>query len=514
MIKVIDLFAGPGGLGEGFSAFKTRNGKLPFTIIASVEKEESAHKTLTLRSFYRKFKKNSIPLEYYQYIQGEITREKLFSLYPRESNIALEETLQGPRALGVDNNYIHTEIKKRLGKEEELRVVIGGPPCQAYSLAGRAKNMNDEKYNAKDDIRNFLYKEYLNILCIVNPQVFVMENVKGILSSSIDGHDLFPRIINDLKNPSMAIKNINGTNYKIYSLVKSASDPLNPNYIDTSDFVIKSENYGIPQSRHRVILLGVREDIKKIPSILIPKEQTNIGQAIDDLPCLRSGLSKIEDTTENWNTVISDIIKSMPKKLNKFGLEGVAERITDFKSQQLLNLSRGSLVLKDTKITESKLPKALQNWILDSNLTSILNHETRGHMVEDLRRYFFCATFAQENSEREKPNPKAHEFPDFLAPDHKNWKSGKFSDRFRVQAKGKYATTITSHISKDGHYFIHYDPRQCRSLTVREAARIQTFPDNYFFEGNRTQQYVQVGNAVPSYLANQISNIVYELLSD
>lgn len=511
MIKVIDLFAGPGGLGEGFTAFKTENGKLPFSIIASVEKEASAHRTLTLRSFYRKFKKNCVPNEYYQYIQGEITRETLFSLYPKESEAALEETLQEPKSLGTDNLEIHSTIKQRLGKEEEFRVVIGGPPCQAYSLAGRAKNMNDQKYNAKEDIRNFLYKEYLNILCIVNPQVFVMENVKGILSSSIDGEKLFPRIINDLQNPSKAINNLDGANYKIYSLVKPALDPLNPYYKDTSDFVIKSEAYGIPQSRHRVILLGVREDIKKIPSTLIPTEPVNIEQVIGDLPRLRSGLSKNDDTTENWNEIISEFIKSMPKQLSQLKFKDVAQRVTGFKSEQLLNLTRGALVYKDGKLKKSKLPKTLHDWVLDPKLKSILNHETRGHIVEDLRRYLFCTAFAQEYSERENPNPKSHEFPDFLAPDHKNWKSGKFTDRFRVQAKGKYATTITCHISKDGHYFIHYDPLQCRSITVREAARIQTFPDNYFFEGNRTQQYVQVGNAVPSYLANQISKIVYEL---
>lgn len=154
----------------------------------------------------------------------------------------------------------------------------------------------------------------------------------------------------------------------------------------------------------------------------------------------------------------------------------------------------------------------LNDWFKDENLKFWLNHETRGHRIDDLGRYAFAAAFAQIHNR----SPKGHtEFNlPGLAPAHKNWESGKFSDRFRVQTKKGPSTTITSHISKDGHYFIHYDPAQCRSLTVREAARLQTFPDNYFFLGGRTMQYHQVGNAVPPFLANQIAAIVYEYLQD
>lgn len=158
---------------------------------------------------------------------------------------------------------------------------------------------------------------------------------------------------------------------------------------------------------------------------------------------------------------------------------------------------------------ESKIPSHLYDWYYENHPSCVLNHSTRGHMTSDLLRYAFSAAFTQLSG---GISPKAKDFPAALAPEHENWDSGSYADRFRTQARNKYATTITSHISKDGHYFIHYDPKQCRSLTVREAARLQTFPDNYFFEGNRTQQYVQVGNAVPPYLARQIGEIVMGIL--
>ncbi len=509
-IKIIDLFAGPGGLGEGFASFKTVDGSFPFEIVASVEKEASAHQTLQLRSFFRKFQETEVPKEYYEYVSGNgISKKELFDQFPEQSAAAIAETLDRPTALGVDNDSIHQRIDSDLKDYAGLKLVIGGPPCQAYSLVGRSRNKGNSQYVAEKDPRHFLYKEYLRILHLVQPHVFVMENVKGILSSKIEGHHIFPQILADLKNPGKALDLGSNANYKIYSLVVPAEDPENPEYKDFRDFIIRAEQYGIPQARHRVILLGVRTDIEGKPGVLSESPKVNVEDVIGHLPKLRSGVSKVKDSEANWYSVVESIKQSLVQILQTAQSETLAEHIQNWSGFHQ-NLGRGSpyIPVKES----SQLGGDLGMWLVDHKLKGILNHESRGHMRSDLSRYLFCSHFAMQAKSSENPSPKAKDFPLALAPKHANWNSGKFADRFRVQAKGRYSTTVTSHISKDGHYFIHYDPAQCRSLTVREAARLQTFPDNYFFEGNKTQQYVQVGNAVPSFLANKTAQIVYELL--
>ena len=501
---VIDLFAGPGGLGEGFSSVKDENGSPFFNIGVSVEKEPSAHKTLTTRAFYRKIKILRGGLDSYnEYLCGNISRQQLFDLFPEQAEEAAVETLHGPKALGVDNELIHkriTELVKVHG--DAPKVVIGGPPCQAYSLAGRSRNAGNKSYKAEDDHRNFLYREYLKVLSIAKPDVFVMENVRGILSAKVGGEVMFPSILDDLRKPERAT-NIASPEYKIYSLVVEATDPNNPVYQDSSDYLIKAEEYGVPQARHRVILLGVRSDIEKVPSTLIPSDsQLSVKQVINDLPKLRSGFSKRKDELSTWEKVVSQNATKI-KALLKKRFDGASS--LDLKP--FTNLARSA---SEPIESLDQVPKGLAEWYRNNAPSCVLNHETRGHMDSDLLRYAYSAAFTQLSG---GVSPKSRDFPEELAPKHENWQSGSHSDRFRTQAANKCATTVTSHISKDGHYFIHYDPKQCRSLTVREAARLQTFPDNYLFEGNRTQQYVQVGNAVPPFLAQQIGKVVMGLLS-
>lgn len=504
-ISVIDLFAGPGGLGEGFSAYSLRGGCRPFQIAISVEKEISAHKTLELRSFFRKFESGA-PDEYYSYLKGFIDREDLFSLFPKQSAAAIEETLGGPRALGdlEDDKVIQNKLKQiRVGSSP--CVLIGGPPCQAYSLVGRARNKGILGYRAEDDQRHFLYKEYLKTLYMMQPEVFVMENVKGILSSKVNGQKIFPTILEDLSNPAKALGKRAGENYRIHSLILDTSTDLFSGA--GVDYIIKAEQYGVPQARHRVILLGIREDVGGSPDKLtLHKSMRTTGNLLADLPLLRSGLSKGVDTPSEWHKALVTISKKVSSSVS--GLELDTSVFAGFLGKSAKIQSRGSRFIPRRR--KFRGDSEMADWYLDPRLNGVLNHQTRGHIVEDLARYLFCAVYSQQ---KKGMSPTAGNFPKELAPKHANWKSGNFVDRFKVQATNKPSSTVTSHISKDGHYFIHPDPAQCRSLTVREAARLQTFPDNYFFEGTRTQQYVQVGNAVPPYLARQIAEIVHHVLN-
>lgn len=509
---VIDLFAGPGGLGEGFSsAMKGR--AHPFKLAMSVEKEPWAHATLTLRAFVRQFGKD-IPKIYYEYLKTETEprkqilakrfalRNEIFSRRHRAKwEAAQKETLNEPHALGskAGDGVIFDRLSQ-LKKENPYDdwIVIGGPPCQAYSLVGRARNKGVKGYKIEKDKRIHLYKEYLHVLKKMEPAVFVMENVKGILSAKNANDDIFSLIREQLSNNG-------GTRYEVRPVVETShqNDDFSP-----QDFVVKSESYGVPQTRHRVILMGIREDldIKKLRPL--PKTGSSgvvtVGDMLNVLPPLRSGLSGEMDH-KDWFIAMKEQ-KELVKKA--FQSEGLDDALDFLKNELSMDekYKRGSCFVRKDERRVEKVPDHFAQWIIDKNLGGFINHDTRSHMASDLGRYLFSSIWAKV----QPGSPKLNDFPRELQPEHKDRK--KFLDRFTTQVEGFPAKTVTSHIAKDGHYYIHYDPRQCRSLTVREAARLQTFPDNYFFEGGRTQQYVQVGNAVPPWLAKQIADVVLKLL--
>ncbi len=546
-IPIIDIFAGPGGLGEGFTSLKDGTGNRIFDIRLSIEKDENAYETLRLRSFFRKFGENKeVPEAYYNILREnswdkrKVLIGKLKTDYKDEWEAADNEAwhYELPYPEEIDENgikkggYTIKEIAKRnklidakiqkVLKVNKNFLLIGGPPCQAYSLVGRSRN----KGISKEDHRVHLYKEYLRIIAKHHPAVFVMENVKGLLSSKVDGIKMFDLIKEDLQNPTQVFPEFNSPKYKIYSLIKEP-DSFNdghPEYEINSDFLIRAEEYGIPQKRHRVILLGVREDLNHPGKYLKGKGIVNLRSVIGKLPKIRSGINRsfkeysnternlngspkrkyenLKDSSDLWTKVIFNQIEKL-KKWGDIPLNGLYKGPVKFPD----GIGGEFIRINDTIDPEHPL----ENWFLDPKLDGIPNHESRTHLTQDLMRYMFAALYVQKNKTFPRLKDYANHHTD-LIPDHANAASGKFTDRFRVQVADEPATTVTSHISKDGHYFIHYDPKQCRSLTVREAARIQTFPDNYLFCGSRTAQYHQVGNAVPPFLAKQIAEIVVEIM--
>lgn len=422
-IEIVDLFAGPGGLGEGFSAAGGES-TTPMSIRLSVEKDDFAIQTLRLRAFLRSFE-GGFPAEYYEALNHSRVMPDWALSYPANWKTAIEEAQQ--LELGTPGVFEHLAPILDSARERcsGRTVLIGGPPCQAYVLV---------PLTAEGDL-----------------------------------------------------------------LVDHTA----------KEFVVRAEEHGVPQARHRVFIVGLRADVAKERTLtgplLVksePSQSNSVMTAIGGMPKLRSGLSK-NDTATNWQEAVREwASKLAADDTLPCSITPVLRHISKLNDM-------GSQPRTSADVAMPIPSKALADWLEDPLLEVSLQHETRGHIKGDLGRYLYAAAFAQSYGY----SPKLKEFPAILQPNHANRESGAFADRFRVQLADAPSTTVTSHISKDGHYFIHPDPVQCRSLTVREAARLQTFPDNYYFCGPRTEQYKQVGNAVPCFLAKQIAHIVHDLIT-
>ncbi|WP_237759809.1 DNA cytosine methyltransferase [Arthrobacter alpinus] len=479
MFPIIDLFAGPGGLNEGFSSVKNDDGDYAFKTLASLEMDSFACQTLRLRATYRELVRTGSDLEpYFAYISGEKTWPETLRGDFKTAYTAAKQHVYRVE-LGEENRpEVDRHIALKLGPESQRGhwALIGGPPCQAYSLAGRSRRTGDETFAS--DHKHFLYREYLHILSKFRPTIFVMENVKGLLSSKNGDKSMFQTILADLTRLS------SGARYEIRSLVVDAD----PDELEPSDFIIRSEEYGVPQKRHRVILLGIRSDVAH----MIPRQVlTKADGAVTVRAALR-GMPRLRAETSNRKPKIDQDWKAVQAK----ALQDVRAVEVTAKPDSAKN---GSIAVA-----------AYEAWVRESELALPVQNNPRAHMVSDLARYRVMAELA----DRIGKSPKYTDLPQSLHPEHRNiGKAGTpFTDRFRVQVWDSPATTVVSHISKDGHYYIHPDPSQARSFTVREAARLQSFPDNYFFEGPRTQQFHQVGNAVPPLLSKQIGELVAGML--
>ena len=507
-IPIVDLFAGPGGLGEGFASCMTGSQQPSFEVRLSIEMDPDAHTTLELRSFFRQFPQGAAPEAYYQRLRGAITTEELFAQHPVQAAHARTEAWLAE--LGkVPTKELHERIRQAVAGSPQW-VLCGGPPCQAYSIVGRSRRGGIDD----DDKRVYLYQEYLRILAEHEPSMFIMENVKGLLSSRVAGSGLFAQILADLHAPGASVGNKRSTaQYRVLSLAQAPRrfDVTGNPQFDPQEFVIRSEQFGVPQTRHRVILLGVREDLwKSGASILNPApREVPVSHVLQGLPKLRSGLSRTTDGPDQWRAAIqevigSDLLKTLPNghytEVRRAVIDGL-DAVRKYRADR-----GGEFVPCQASIGYRP------DWFLDPRIGGVVNHASRPHMASDLHRYLFATAYAKVVGR----SPELRDFPVALLPQHRNvTEVGKelyFDDRFRVQVADRPSTTITCHIAKDGHYYLHYDPAQCRSMTVREAARVQTFPDNYLFCGTRTAQYRQVGNAVPPLLAQQIAQVVLGIL--
>ncbi len=508
-IPVVDIFAGPGGLAEGFSSFE-HGGRKPFNIALSIEKDAVACATLRLRKFVRAF--SEPPDEYQAFVSGELSLAGMYDAHPGEAARAASQTWQAELGV-VSGATVARKVNHALSGVGAPWVLVGGPPCQAYSLVGRSR-MRTTRPDFEQDERHFLYREYLKIVARHRPPVFVMENVKGILSSTHAGKGLFRRILRDLERPAVALElpRQRGLEYRLYGLSEGGTEPIDSRSDRIEELLLRAEQFGVPQARHRVIVVGVRADIELGPNPLVrAKSDVNVKDVLGDLPSLRSRVSRGKDSWRGWVSALQDIEGSDWIRAPAHSPLGA----TAARARQALASIRQELPVGGPYIPHRARVKAsreLHDWYR-SGSTGLTLHEARSHMANDLRRYLFAASYAAVHDR----SPDLRDFPSELRPNHRNLDEAihgeMFGDRFRVQRADRPSSTVTSHLAKDGHYFIHYAPEQCRSITVREAARLQTFPDSYFFCGTRTDQYHQVGNAVPPLLAYQVAESIHGLLA-
>jgi DNA (cytosine-5)-methyltransferase 1 len=516
LIKVVDLFAGCGGLAEGFATLQSESGHV-FRVVLSAERDRHAIESLKLRAFVRLCRERGrLPASYFDFLRGTSTvhySERDAALWEAATREALRVDLGKPEGAAALAEAISLEVGR-----DDTWVLIGGPPCQAFSLVGRSRNRGIANYRPEDDERYFLYRAYLGALTRDNaPLAFVLENVTGMRSAHVAGERVFSGILRDLSDPGRALDGRTRAKYRIHSLTSPQvvfCPGGDPSLVDPSAYIVQSERYGVPQARHRVILVGVREDLHSRPALLMPSQRGSVPvqAVIGHLPSIRSPSSD-----KNRPKIGDELLLEFASAEAK-GLRGEMTSAQWQRMREVLRVAcRSGSELRGERFTPlasdetfgSELPPQLRRWLEAPRLHGVIDHSARPHMPADLIRYLYCTTYTESMGR----SPTSRGFPRALAPNHKSWETGNFGDRFRVQLRDRPATTITSHLAKDGHYFIHPDPWQIRSLTVRGAARLQTFPDDYFFSGPRTAKYLQVGNAVPPFLARQIAAALYPALS-
>jgi DNA (cytosine-5)-methyltransferase 1 len=411
MLNFIDLFAGAGGLSEGF----IRSG---YTPLAHIEMNKHACDTLRTRAAFHWLSNNNQLNKYIDYLHEKTDREdgnKLWSQVPHEVIDSVIQSEIGEKT--IDGIFAKVD---NLKGNKEVDIIIGGPPCQAYSVVGRARDPR----NMAGDPRNFLYKYYIRFLERYRPKVFVFENVPGILSAQNGAH------LNNI------IQGIDKAGYTVELRKLNASD------------------FGVLQSRKRVIIIGWQKGLAmNYPELDKESNQYKIlPDLFSDLPVRQQGEGSIIQTVQ-YTAPSSEY-------LDRFNIRNrwdfTTQHVARPNNRTDLEIYRRAIDLwlnKKERLNYSKLPSKLQN--------------------------------------------------------HNNKHS--FLNRFQV-VDPECCHTVVAHIEKDGHYYIYPSLDQIRSITVREAARLQSFPDDFFFEGGRGAAFKQIGNAVPVVLAYKIAEKLKEEL--
>jgi DNA (cytosine-5)-methyltransferase 1 len=411
MITYIDLFAGAGGLSEGF----IRNGFVP---LAHIEADSEACLTLKTRTAFHHLRERQQSSIYFDYLRGVLNREQLYQQVPE----TLLDQVMNVEISGRTLDLIFKGIRKNMRRIGATRVdaIVGGPPCQPFSIVGRgALNSNKPR-----EMRANLYRFFAPFLREFRPRLFAFENVPGLLSAK------------------------NGKIYRrIVSSIDDAGYHLEIKTLDAYDF-------GVLQQRRRLILIGWQKKLSleypEFPSI---KNGFLVKELFADLPALKPA----EDGSK----------------------KGYSAAVTEC-------LSLKKLRQPDDVLTQ---------------------HITRPHNERD--REIYELTIRTWKSEHRRLK-----YPDLPARLKTRKNESDFLDRFKVVADDlPFSHTLLAHIAKDGHYYIHPSLRQRRSLSVREAARIQSFPDNYFFEGYRSSAFRNIGNAVPPLMAEKIAAAIKQMLT-
>ena len=380
----------------------------------------------------------------------------------------------------IDNNketkltfdYNH-KIRMRLGdirkikspklglEKKELDLLIGGPPCPTFSLVGRTKINSIEGRNVKTDERSFLYENFLNLVSFYEPKTFVMENVKGMMSAENEEGEF------------------------IVDIIQSQMEDLG---YSVSVQLLNAANYGVPQHRERVFFIANRHGFKN-PEM--EKWETHRKPKNNNEKEM-----KMRTFSENGGS-----FPAFTKKAEKKPWNTVADALLD-----LPPLSPEGTVPPKT-ISEYIMPPlseyqywARNNPTIDNwNKCKLYNHTCRGHNMRDLSIYKILG---------EGVSWKIGDLPEYIQP----YRTDIFSDKYKKQNPVEPSSTIVAHLYKDGNMFIH--PREARSLTVREVARLQSFRDDFIFPVARTHAYKQIGNAVPPLLAQAIGTAIKQEILD